>query len=46
MRFTDVRVHQFAELLKNATRDMERSLTKDMDQDALGTVWVGASQAR
>jgi len=46
MRFTDVRVHEFAELLRNATRDMERSFTKDMDQDALGTVWVGASEAR
>jgi len=46
MRFTDVRVHEFAELLKNATRDMERSFTKDMDHDALGTVWVGASEAR
>ncbi|TMC03118.1 MAG: hypothetical protein E6J35_07585 [Chloroflexi bacterium] len=46
LRFTDVRVHQFAELLKNATRDMERSFTKNMDRDALGTVWVGASEAR
>jgi len=33
-------------LLKNATRDMERSFTKNMDRDALGTVWVGASEAR
>jgi hypothetical protein len=46
MRFTDVRVHEFAELLKNATRDMERSFTKDMDRDALGTAWIGASAAR
>ena len=46
MRFTDVRVHEFAELLKNATRDMERSFTKNMDLDPLGTVWVGASAAR
>lgn len=46
MRFTDVRVHEFAELLKNATRDMERSFTKDMDREALGTVWVGESAAR
>ena len=46
MRFTDTRVHEFAELLKTATHDMERSFTKDMDRDALGTAWVGASAAR
>lgn len=46
MRFTDLRVHEFAELLKNATRDMERSFTKDMDQEALGTVWVNTGVAR
>ena len=46
MRFTDTRVHEFAELLKKATHDMERSFTSDMDRDALGTVWVGASPAR
>ena len=46
MRFTDTRVHEFAELLKKATHDMERSFTRDMDRDALGTVWVGASAAR
>ena len=45
LRFTDLRVHEFAELLKNATRDMERSFTKDMDKNALGTVWVGTSAA-
>lgn len=46
MRFTDVRVREFAELLRNATQDMERSFTKDMNEDAVGTAWVGASAAR
>ncbi len=46
MRFTDTRVQEFAELLKNATQDMERSFIKDMDRDALGTAWVGTSAAR
>jgi DNA-binding IclR family transcriptional regulator len=46
MRFTDLRVHEFAELLKNATREMEQSFTKDMDQDALRTVWVNTGVAR
>jgi DNA-binding IclR family transcriptional regulator len=45
MRFTDTRVHEFAELLRNATQDMERSFTKDMDRDGLGTAWVGTSAA-
>jgi len=46
MRFTDVRVQEFAELLRNATLDMERSFVKDMGQEAVGTAWVGSSAAR
>lgn len=46
LRFTDTRVHEFAELLRNATQDMERSFTKDMDHEGLGTAWVGTSAAR